>query len=808
MTLLPLVAAYSFLLLSPQAATSGGAANQAATLGGADALKFESPKTTVDPAVTEFGGFRYAEPGKREWPAPYVVGYDLSKFEYPTVDGKAQKLPLNIVVFERTALYRDTPGPGRDVLRGSFETNSRNRLILGLGRLAGLVAAWSGGKIILDPAIKFERDPISLENAEQDLRRYFQSHTNQGTFEAEDGVFRGPFAANLALVAGPGVSLPVAPVFENRPSLGRFSAMSVGLAGIEQGGAILETELFDRIYEQLALRLGDLGVEGLRSNGDKNGLPLSPLSRLVAEGDEALLLGKAEPDGSTLERLNSESRKGGATLDDAPGRLLGTVLPPFEVVLEKDAEKGDVLTVIEKSMFRDGAFALPKPTGGLPPVKELPAQFSFEVKTFIRDAFAVRFRTTSGRSVDFEVGAIASPFNWETLAADGKWRKVSLPMSEVAKAGDRIDRIEIVAAPSQRFAGKADLGALSWSFAEFKFEDTKVERSSNPVLARLAQLASIPDKDSKALDFLKQEEPLPVLYQALRKLEGASLRAIPADLDRLTKEIVPPLAEAAIRTVGSMEGDAATALLRGLIRTAPIEHARMVAVEELVKRQSAAATKDLSLINDFGGLVGRQNVRLRATATRSLGVFGSERANRFRVTFSIQDDPEVRLAAIETADADDVEFAQKKLLFLAINDPSDQVRFTGYRRLMSSKDPKIRAEGAKGSKDDSVGVRIRVVAEIAAALPAEEARPFLQAAVVDLSPTVRAEAALALGKLGNIDPGEVQNLFGDKNSLVVKALISLVREKKLNVSKEVIESWSKNPAPSVQTALQTIQRGS
>jgi hypothetical protein len=166
------------------------------------------------------------------------------------------------------------------------------------------------------------------------------------------------------------------------------------------------------------------------------------------------------------------------------------------------------------------------------------------------------------------------------------------------------------------------------------------------------------------------------------------------------------------------------------------------------------------------------------------------------------------LAAIETADADDVEFAQKKLLFLSINDPSDQVRYTGYRRLMTSKDAKIRAEGAKGSKDDSVGVRVRVVAEIPTALPADEARPVLQAAVVDLAPSVRAEAALALGKLGKIDPGEVQNLFGDKNPLVVRALISLVKDKKLSVSNEVIEAWKTNPAPSVQSALQALSGGS
>ncbi len=587
MTLLPLVAAYSFLLLTPQTATSGGTPVQG---GGAAALRFDAPKTGVDPTVGSFPGFRYAEAGKREWPAPFVLGYDLSKFEYPTVDGKALKLPLNIVVFERTAIYRDTPGPGRDVLRGSFETNSRNRLVLGLGRLAGLFAAWSGGKIILDPSIRFERDPISLDNAEADLRRYFQSHTNQGTFEAEDGIFRGPFAANLALVAGPGVTLPLAPLFTERPTLGRFSAMSVGVAGIEQGGAVLEVELFQRVYEQLALRLGDLGIEGLRQESITNGLPLSAFSRLVGSGDESLVLGKAEPDGSALERLNSENRVGGPTLREGEGSVFGTVLPPFEVAVEKDAEKGDVLAIIEKSMFRDGGFALPKPTGGFPPVKELPAHFSFEVKTFVRDAFAVRFRTTSGRNVDFEVGAIGSPFNYETLAADGKWRKVHLPLAEVAKAGDRIDRIEIVAAPSQRFAGKADLGALSWSFADFKFEDGKVERSANPVLSRLAQLAAVPDKDPKLAEFLKMEEPLPVVYQALRKLEGANLKTIPAELDRLTKEIVPPMAEAAIRTVGSMEGDAATLLLRGLIRTAPIEHARMVAVEELVKKQNAAAT--------------------------------------------------------------------------------------------------------------------------------------------------------------------------------------------------------------------------
>ncbi len=804
MTLLPLVAAYSFLLVTPQAATSGGTPVQG---GGAAALKFDAPKTGVDPAVGGFAGFRYAEVDKREWPAPYALGYDLSKFEYPTVDGKALKLPLNLVIFERTSLYRDTPGPGRDVLRGSFETNSRNRLILGLGRLAGLVAAWSKGKIILDPAIRFERDPVSLDNAEQDLRRYFQSHTNQGTFEAEDGIFRGPFAANIALVAGPGVSLPISPIFDDRPTLGRFSAMTVGVAGIEQGGAVLELELFRRIYEQLALRLGDVGIEGIKKDLASTGLPLAALGQLVGEGDEAIVLGKAEPDGATLERLNSENRGGGPTLREPEGSVFGTVLPPFELAVEKDAEKGDVLTVIEKSMFRDGGFALPKPAGGFPLLKEMPSHLSFEVKTFVRDAFAVRFRTTSGRNVDFEVGAIASPFNWETLAADGKWRKVYIPLGEVAKAGDRLERIEIVAAPSQRFAGKADLGALSWAFSDFKFEDSKVERAANPVLSRLAQLAAIPDKDPKLAEFLKNDEPIQVVYQALRKLEGANLKSIPADLDRLTKEIVPPIAEAAIRCVGSMDGEVATALLRGLIRTAPIEHGRLIAVEELVKRQNREVRKDVSLINDFGGLVGRQNVRLRATATRSLGVFQSERANRFRVTFSIQDDPEVRLAAIEAADADDIEFAQKKLLFLSINDPSDQVRFTGYKRLLGSKEAKIRAEGAKGIKDDSVGVRVRVVAEIPTALSAEEARPVLQSAVVDLSPSVRAEAALALGKLGNIDPGEVQNLFGDKHPFVIKALISLVREKKLTVSAQVIEAWGKNPAPSVKTALQGLRDG-
>jgi hypothetical protein len=402
---------------------------------------FDSPAGDLSSDWLNFSGFQYLGGKPGEWPRPFDNGYDYSKLSPVAASAAALDLKVNFVVFTRsyrTGLLLD--GLGTDSARGYVEKTTKDRLMIALARLGALVNMWSAGKVQLRPTVRYENDPVDVTQPSALASDYLATHLNGGFFDAEDGIERGPFQAVIVLVPTPVANNIVTGEVNRTPyALSSFAAM-----GSERGGSIFEQSLFAQIYEQLGRKLQMDGIGGVAIRKDAAGvLGLPPLERLVAMNQISVLKPGLDPDPVAALAALSSGRMAGAIFPDMPEGVRSAVSKPFTIEKEQDATRGETLKISELGMYRDGGFALPKPSGGFGPVSGFKPAFTFAVKSNIHDLLAIRFVLTNGRSEEFTFGASERPETQYSVSADGAWHTVTVPVSGLAKLGDALDRIEI-----------------------------------------------------------------------------------------------------------------------------------------------------------------------------------------------------------------------------------------------------------------------------------------------------------------------------------------------------------------------------
>ena len=150
--------------------------------------------------------------------------------------------------------------------------------------------------------------------------------------------------------------------------------------------------------------------------------------------------------------------------------------------------------------------------------------------------------------------------------------------------------------------------------------------------------------------------------------------------------------------------------------------------------------------------------------------------DRLSTMLMTEPDPVVKAEIARRADTD-IDLVARRMLFVAVNDPSEVVRASAYARLIDAKDAGIQAEALKGVKDDSPSIRIYLL-DVMRQRAKEHYRAALRSAVVDSDPRVRAMALRAFAtQPGPVDPDEVRNAFSDPDPIVKKALEELAKAK-------------------------------
>ncbi|MBS1714116.1 MAG: hypothetical protein JST30_07235 [Armatimonadetes bacterium] len=359
------------------------------------------------------------------------------------------------------------------------------------------------------------------------------------------------------------------------------------------------------------------------------------------------------------------------------------------------------------------------------------------------------------------------------VPADDQFHAVSVPIGGLI-AGHKA--VTILFGPAEPGAcerttrGTATFTVSGLALAPAPVEVPKAEPASLKAL-ELAAIQDTPDAEDLAslkagLSSQDTTEKLTALSVLTRVKDVGSIPA----LAEAVRSAYVPVAFLAARALAFQGTTDALAELRATVEKGPFDHNQGFAAAQIAPLADPAMVKSLNFL-------AVRNREARLESVRALTLVKSPLAGAVLSTMLMTEpDPVVKTEIARRADTG-IDLVARRLLFAAVNDPSEVVRASAYARLIDVKDPGLQSEALKGVKDDSPTVRTYLLDVMR--LRAKEAyRPALRSAVVDTDPRVRAMALRAFAtQPGPVQPDEVRNAFSDPDPLVKKALEELAKAK-------------------------------
>ncbi|AIE83496.1 HEAT repeat domain-containing protein [Fimbriimonas ginsengisoli] len=769
-------------------------------------LTFPAPAPTPPSAeILAWHGWGYLNGAAAEAPARYLAGYNLTSLEKFGEQTKAitptTTLRVRFVVFERTETeFRDAAGVLRLDQRWTPEYYLR-RTYESIARLALWVAAETGGKVKLVPEISVEHEiERSDDFGPAFARRYFGPRINGGGYEAEDKIFRGPYQSAIYILPGAD-SAPTEPTWVNGTPVQGISNTQLGRPWAPGD---LDVRLHDLLQKQMLLRLAPRGYGVEVDEGPK-------------PEDWAEVTATTElPTSTLLERLGT--RKTASLWQGVP------VAAPVstwkydltDVELAPDPERGQVLHVTEKAFGRNSGVALPVRKDGQPlaRVADTPT-LSFSIRTKAEDTIGLAIHgnnghtayVTLGRDVNYRQAAPSASAMPVPLKTDGTWQKVGIDLKPLAAAAgfDSVTGISIEPAPISVMRDRRIQEPIVFDLDEIRFTSDP----PTPPYADLQPSATSPDSEERALFAAKATASSPELValivdpSSLVRLNAADAYLRIKDdlaqpnLIKTAMGLDPVVGATALRALAHQGGQIAMTTVEQAMRLGLTSYTREAAARIL------GETKEARYVNDFQILLTDRSARTRVAAAEALANMPGKTAALLRMQFLEQEDPEIKLAVTTTADPND-EYQMRKLLWSAVNEPSDAVRAASDIKLISSTNPQFRTEGYKGVRDDSRTTRL-IVLESLAAHPDEAHRAALRLAVTDRSAEVRAAALRGFAALEKgAEPDEIANVLDDRHPSVQLALIDLAKRHGMKLSDATKGLMASSPDERVKAAMKDL----
>ncbi len=808
MTLLATIAAF-FALSSAQTA----APPQTVKLAGRDvAIVFPKAPTDTEPSAEylNWHGWAFLPEGKRtpgmvlvpnSWP-----GFDETLAKLATVD-KPIAWHTKIIIYRQMDILESRVDGSVYERRSSLEDSQIKSTLEAVARFMQLVKVFSDVKIAILPDVVIEDEPFELSTSvestslNQAVSDYCDARVNQGSFDADDKVFRGPYQTVLSL----------------EPALAPMDGMSMLEGVIKQvpilfaSTATIEGQLDVATYRTWLWSFENLAtakhIEGSRertpAGNDGFGSPdiFAPPSLWAEVAD------LNPPDADSLtKRIQAEVGPG---IWDTPVVQPATSYHSQNVTgtLQPDTDRGTVLRYAEKGLSRSGALVSPEALHKVEDANYL----SFWVKSSSHEPLALRlgkfreplYQIAVGRDAQAPVGGFSigskglSPridITETAFKPDGTWQRIVVDLSKTNLK--EFSQIEIGPSQSDLYAERQQLGPIVYDFDKFELLKT-LEPGVTETLAQ----PITPDFDSKepqarilALqEYVKNPTPQ-AKPQALKLLsdldDNVRLNAVimigklkdPEAEQPLTIAAVsldPRIDEAAMNALAALNTDSAWMTIRHALLSGTTDLARITAAKLL------GAKKDPTLAGPISVLMAQRSWQVRRAAAEAISGIPGKEASIILMTFLNDLDPSVRLAVTKGADVNE-EYVCNKLLYSQVNDTSDAVRAWSSLRLITSPIASFKSEGYKGVRDDSRGVRILILQQLAAH-PSEEHRQAIRIAVADSDPGVRAAALAAFATIpGIVSNDEIANTLHDKHPWVQEALVELALAKKLSLPKETI----------------------
>jgi HEAT repeat protein len=389
---------------------------------------------------------------------------------------------------------------------------------------------------------------------------------------------------------------------------------------------------------------------------------------------------------------------------------------------------------------------------------------------------------------------------------DGTWQTITIP---AVLNGQPITQLSIEPSDLSRRNGRRVIAPIEVDIAEIKASEGPVttplgaitpDAGSANAWARLLVAINPRLPEGQLIGLLKDADR-EVQFNAVSSIGSTDSKTVAEAVIGLANSIDPQVAEAAVRKYVELVGiTVARPELVRVLKFGITDHVRGIAALELAK------IGDPKLAGEIIVLLSNRSTATRLMAAEALGLLPGREAGIMRMAFIQQTDPAIKLSITVSADPAQ-EYQMRKLLWSAVNEPSDDVRLASGLKLIESDNAEFRREGYKVIRDDAYGVRSRFAAALGRRAD-ESGREALLIAVVDVSPSVRAQAVTSLGQLPKgIQAGEIDNLWTDADPRVQDALIALVKAKKLVATPAWLETLKKSPIPAIKLAGDQLGSG-
>lgn len=648
-----------------------------------------------------------------------------------------------------------------------------------IARLPAAVTAATEGRIKLIPEVEVFTEPLRVSTApgrppfviDQTIGRI-----NGSGYQAEDRIYRGPYASVMTIAPVPQQST-TGMVGANGPDdpLDALFASSIPF----YSSRTLDQELWIKISGQLA-----------------------PL--LVDSNARAATMGELTT-AQEIDRRLPVDRMYPVIGDPDPWWTESVKSTNVDLVPAVDPDAGTILRYREVGLGRFGGASLPVPGEGVKAISlrlrsKAPEPISLVIGT--KDQRVVyTLSEIPGENPTGSTSLIDLPFKY-----DGTWQTITIP---AVLNGQPITQLSIEPSDLSRRNGRRVIAPIEVDIAEIKASEGPVttplgaitpDAGSANAWARLL-VAINPHLPEGQLIGLLKDADREVQFNAVSSIGSTDSKTVAEAVIGLANSIDPQVAEAAVRKYVELVGiTVARPELVRVLKFGITDHVRGIAALELAK------IGDPKLAGEIIVLLSNRSTATRLMAAEALGLLPGREAGIMRMAFIQQTDPAIKLSITVSADPAQ-EYQMRKLLWSAVNEPSDDVRLASGLKLIESDNAEFRREGYKVIRDDAYGVRSRFAAALGRRAD-ESGREALLIAVVDVSPSVRAQAVTSLGQLPKgIQAGEIDNLWTDADPRVQDALIALVKAKKLVATPAWLETLKKSPIPAIKLAGDQLGSG-
>lgn len=435
-------------------------------------------------------------------------------------------------------------------------------------------------------------------------------------------------------------------------------------------------------------------------------------------------------------------------------------------------------------------------------------------KVWVRRAgslpYRLRFVTSSGQERGVVLGTeaiapqeAAGPLYEPKIGEPTEaWTEMSVSLDALGLTGD-IVRIDVEPPITSRYLDRPAVGPVEIFFAGWTVGPpmARVENHlpgpTTPVDARLVELATA-EGDALAMALRDPNESVR-LNAAGRAINVKDPGRLVTPLIDQSRSGTAAIALLATQALAAQDTPEAWAALEATLERGPFDFNRAYAARAVWGQ----ARPGLALA--LGGLMTSTSWRTRVEAARTLGTMPGREASIILVSLVQESDPCVRLAVVQGVSLE-LDLVNRRLLYVAVNDPLESVRAAAWVRLLQSPLAEYRREALASVRDESPAVRLAALAQMAK-MASGDHRDALRQAVVDPDPRVKAAALQAYAVLPDpIEPAEIENTFVEDDPRIQRALLELVARKALKLPEAALQRLRASLDPFVAARAEELGR--